>query len=44
MIKSQNYISVCFNKEVDSEKDYCELIMLFTAWRYEKADLVGNCS
>ena len=25
--------SVCFNKEVDSEKHYHELIMLFTAWR-----------
>ena len=36
--------SVCFNKEVDSEKHYRELIMLFTAWRNEKTDLIGNCS
>jgi hypothetical protein len=31
--------SVCFNKEVDSEKHYRELIMLFTSWRNEKTDL-----
>ena len=36
--------SVCFNKEVDPEKHYRELIMLFTAWRNEKIDLIGNCS
>ena len=36
--------SVCFNKEVNSEKHYRELIMLFTAWRNEETDLIGNCS
>ena len=36
--------SVCFNKEVDSEKHYRELIMLFTSWRNETTDLFGNCS
>ena len=36
--------SVCFNKQVDPEKHYRELIMLFTVWRNEKTDLIGNCS
>ena len=36
--------SVCFNREVDSEKHYCELIMLFTSWRNEITDLLGSCS
>ena len=36
--------SVCFNKEVDSEKHYRELIMLFTSWRDEITDLLGNCT
>ena len=36
--------SVCFNKEVDSEKHYRELIMLFTSWRDEITDLLGNCA
>ena len=36
--------SVCFNKEVDSEKHYRELIMLFTSWRNEITDLLGNCT
>ena len=36
--------SVCFNKQVDSEKHYRQLIMLFTAWRNEETDLIGNCS
>ena len=36
--------SVCFNKEVDSEKHYRELIMLFTAWRNEETDFIGICS
>ena len=36
--------SVCFNKQVDSEKHYRELIMLFTSWRNETTDLLGNCS
>ena len=35
--------SVCFNKQVDSEKQYRELIMLFTSWRNEKTDLLGSC-
>ena len=35
--------SVCFNKEVDSEKHYHELIMLFTSWRNETTDLLRNC-
>ena len=36
--------SVCFDKEVDPEKHYRELVMLFTSWRNEKTDLIGNCS
>ena len=36
--------SVCFNKEVDSEKRYRELIMLFTSWRDEITDLLANCA
>ena len=36
--------SVCFNKEVDSEKHYRELIMLFTSWRNETTDLIKNSS
>jgi hypothetical protein len=36
--------SVCFNKEVDSEKHYRELIMLFTSWRDEITNLLGNCA
>ena len=36
--------SVCFNKEVDSEKHYRELIMLFTSWRKETTDLIKNYS
>ena len=36
--------SVCFNKEVDSEKHYRELVMLFTSWRNEITDLLGSCS
>ena len=35
--------SVWFNKEVDPEKHYRELIMLFTAWRNE-TDLLGEFS
>jgi hypothetical protein len=35
---------VCFNKEVDSEKHYRELIMLFTSWRNEITDLLGDCT
>ena len=34
--------SVCFNKNVDSEKHYRELIMLFTSWRDEMSDLLKN--
>lgn len=33
-----------FNKEVEPEKHYRELIMLFTAWRNEDKDLIGNFS
>ena len=36
--------SVWFNKETEPEKHYCELIMLFTSWRNEDTDLLGNCS
>ena len=36
--------SVGFNKVSDSEKHYRELIMLFTSWRNENTDLIGNCS
>ena len=36
--------NVCFNKEVDSEKHYREVIMLFTSWRDEITDLLGNCT
>ena len=36
--------SVCFNKNVDSEKHYRELIMLFTSWRDEMSDLLKNYS
>jgi hypothetical protein len=36
--------SVCYNKEVDSEKHYRELVMLFTSWRNETTDLLKNCS
>lgn len=35
--------SVCFNKDVDPEKHYRELIMLFTAWRNEQIDLINSC-
>ena len=36
--------SVWFNKETKPEKYFCELIMLFTSWRNENTDLIGNCS
>ena len=36
--------SVWFNKEAHPEKHYRELIMLFTSWRNEQIDLIGNCS
>ena len=36
--------SVWYNKEKDPEKHYRELIMLFTSWRNEDTDLIGNCS
>jgi hypothetical protein len=36
--------SVCFNKDVHSEKHYRELIMLFTSWRNETTDLIKDCS
>ena len=31
--------SVCFNKDVDSEKHHRELIMLFTSWRNETTEI-----
>ena len=36
--------SVWFNKESDPEKHYRELLMLFTSWRNEETDFLGNCS
>lgn len=36
--------TVSFNKESHPEKHYRELIMLFTSWRNEETDLIGNCS
>ena len=36
--------SVCFNQQIDPEKHYRELIMLFTSWRSENSDLIRNCS
>ena len=36
--------SVCFNQQIDPEKHYRELIMLFTSWRSENTDLIRNCS
>ena len=36
--------SVCYNKEVDSQKHYRELVLLFTSWRNETRDLLKNCS
>ena len=37
--KARIILSVCFNKEVDSEKHYRELILLFTSWRNETQGL-----
>lgn len=34
--------SVCFNKQEEPEKHYHELLMLFTPWRNEETDLLGN--
>ena len=34
--------SVCFNKQVDPERHYRELIMLFTPWKNEETDLIGD--
>ena len=34
--------SVWFNKPKAPEKHYCELLMLFSSWRNEKSDLLGN--
>ena len=36
--------SVWFNVESHPEKHYRELIMLFTSWRNEETDLIGNSS
>ncbi|XP_078352155.1 uncharacterized protein LOC144636825 [Oculina patagonica] len=35
--------SVWFNRESHPEKHYRELLMLFTAWRDENTDLLGDC-
>lgn len=34
--------SVWFNKQKEPEKHYRELLMLFTPWRNEETDLLGN--
>jgi len=34
--------SVWFNKEKEPEKHYRELLMLFTPWRTEETDSLGN--
>ena len=36
--------SVWFNVDTHPEKHYRELIMLFTSWRNEETDLIGNSS
>ena len=36
--------SVWFNREVQPEKHYRELLMLFTAWRNEENYLISQCS
>ena len=36
--------SVWFNKEAQPEKHYLELLMLFTYWQNEEADLLKNYS
>ncbi len=36
--------SVWFNKEAQPEKNYHELIMLFTPWHNEQTDLMGSFS
>ena len=43
-LKARIIRSVGFNKVADPEKHYRELIMLFTSWRNENTDLIGNCS
>lgn len=35
--------SVWFNKETEPEIYFRELIMLFTSWRNDNTDLIGNC-
>ena len=34
--------SAWFNKQKEPEKHYRELLMLFTPWRNEETDLLGN--
>jgi len=41
-LKARIIRSVWFNKEKDSQKHFRELIMLFTSWRNENTDLLGN--
>ena len=40
--KSRIIRSIWFNKESHPEKHYRELLMLFTAWRNEDSDLLGE--
>ena len=35
--------SVWFNPELDGERHFRELLMLFTPWRNEEKDLIGSC-
>ena len=43
-VKPRIIRSVWFNVKSQPEKHYRELIMLFTSWRNEEADLIGNSS
>ena len=31
-----------FDKPKEPENHYCELLTLFTSWRHEESDLLGN--
>ena len=43
-LKPKMIRSVWFSVKSQSEKHYCKLIMLFTSWRNEETDLIGNSS
>lgn len=43
-VKPRIIRSVWFNVKSQPEKHYRELVMLFTSWRNEKADLIGSSS